>query len=151
LIALGLSGAGRSAIAAQEPAAIGFWLNQAQGWVVETKICDTGICGFLVGFREAAGQILRDWRNPDPAKRGAPECGLMLLGGFMPSKDQQQKWEHGWVYDPVSASTYTGEAQMVDGNTIKLRGYVLIPLFGRTLTLVREVGPVKRCSVPRQD
>lgn len=146
-VALGLAGFVHTATAAQETGALGFWLNQEQGWVVEAKPCKTGVCGYLVGFRKTrnAGYVAKDTLNPDPKMRSRPLCGLMLLGGFVPSADADGKWEDGWVYDPDSGSTYTGVAQLTDPDTIKLRGYVLIPLFGRTITLIRDVGTIDRC------
>ncbi len=149
-LALGLAGSLHAAAAADEPGALGFWVNLAQGWEVEAKTCNTGICGYLVGFRKTryAGYVAKDSRNPDPQKRARPLCGLMMLGGFVPSAAANGTWDHGWVYDPDSGSTYTGEAQLVDPDTIKVRGYVLIPLFGRTITLTREIAAIDRCSVP---
>jgi uncharacterized protein (DUF2147 family) len=145
---LSFAGIPNAANAAHEPAAVGFWLNRIQGWVVETRPCDSGLCGYLVGFRKnkSPGHVARDSQNPDPMKRSVPLCGLMLLGSFTPSKHVDGKWEDGWVYDPESGTTYTGEAQLIDADTIKLRGYVLIPLFGRTLTLTREAGTINPCS-----
>ena len=153
-LALGLAGALGSAPATQaaEPEALGLWLNAAQGWVVETVACESGLCGYLVSFLKGNSVIVaRDSQNPDTTKRGTPLCGLMLLGNFKPSKKIDEKWENGWVYDPETGSTYTGDAEMTDANTVSLRGYVLIPLFGRTLTLTRETGTLKRCSVPADD
>jgi len=152
-ITLGLAGASAAASADPAPAAVGLWLSQSQGWVVETTPCDDGVCGYLVAFREtkSADYVARDSQNPDPKKRDTPLCGLKLLGGFTPSKLVAAKWEHGWVYDPDTGSTYTGEAQLVDADTIKLRGYLIIPLFGRTLTLIRQAGAITRCSVPASD
>jgi len=145
-----LTGLAGPAMADSKPQAIGFWLNQEQGWVVETVSCDSGICGYLVGFRKTRGDgyVPTDVRNPDANKRNAPLCGLKLLGGFTPTKDTATKWENGWVYDPDTGSTYRGVAEVLDANTVAVRGYVLLPLFGRTLTLVRETGPVTRCTIP---
>jgi uncharacterized protein (DUF2147 family) len=152
---LGLAGLSGSAHAesAAESGALGLWLNQAQGWVVETVRCDSGLCGTLVSFIKGNGDnyVARDSRNPDPTKRGTPLCGLMLLGNFTPSKSVEKKWENGWVYDPDSGATYKGEASLTDANTVNLRGYVLIPLFGKTLTLVRQTGTITRCTVPPGD
>jgi uncharacterized protein (DUF2147 family) len=149
-IALGLAGIAGPAHAAVEPGAIGFWLNPEQGWVVETVHCDSGLCGYLVGFRKNASpdHVARDSHNPDPTRRGTPLCGIMLLGGFTPSTRAAGRWENGWVYDTDTGTTYVGIAQLIDANTIKLRGYVLIPLFGRTLTLIREVVTTNRCATP---
>ena len=148
-----LTGLAGPAMADSKPQAIGFWLNQEQGWVVETVSCDSGICGYLVGFRKTRGDgyVPTDVRNPDANKRNAPLCGLKLLGGFTPTKDTATKWENGWVYDPDSGATYKGEASLTDANTVNLRGYVLIPLFGKTLTLVRQTGTITRCTVPPGD
>jgi uncharacterized protein (DUF2147 family) len=141
------------AVAADGYGAIGFWLNTEQGWVVETTNCDTGLCGYLVGFRQTRSDdyVARDSHNPDPKKRATPLCGIKLLGGFRPSVDGGGKWDHGWVYDTDTGATYTGEAQLIDADTIKLRGYLFIPLFGRTLTLVREGGITNRCAMPPRD
>ncbi len=138
---------------AAEAAAFGLWLSPSQGWVVETTPCESGICGCLVSFRrtKSPDYVARDSRNPDPKKREVPLCGLKILGNFTPSIDVEGKWENGWVYDPDTGETYSGEAQMIDPNTIEVRGYVFIPLFGRTLKLVREIGIVDRCSVPPKD
>lgn len=149
-ILLGLTGTPASAQSAIPSDAIGFWLDTDKGWVVETAPCPGGggLCGTLVSFRDDAdmANVSLDIHNPDPTKRTMPLCGITLLGGFKPSEDTEGKWEHGWVYAPDTGKTYIGEAKMIDSNTIKLRGYIFIPLFGRTLTLTREVGTVVRCS-----
>lgn len=71
----------------------------------------------------------------------------MLIGGFTPVSDAKDKWENGWVYDPDTGSTYSGEAEVVDADTINVRGYVLVPMLGETITLVRQTGAIVRCSV----
>jgi uncharacterized protein (DUF2147 family) len=43
----------------------------------------------------------------------------------------------GRVYDPESGKDYKGKLHLVDEKTLDLRGYVLIPLFGRTETWTR--------------
>ncbi len=125
------------------------WVNEQQGWVVETGPCDSGLCGRLIGFLEVRshppGYVPRDVHNPDPARRGEPLCGMLLMGGFNPSTRVNGRWEGGWIYDPDSGETYSGIISL-SGDTVKLRGYVGIPLFGRTLTLHRETGAGLRCS-----
>jgi uncharacterized protein (DUF2147 family) len=41
------------------------------------------------------------------------------------------RWTHGTVYDPNSGKTYKGTITLVDHDTLKLRGYIGISLFGR--------------------
>lgn len=129
-----------------------FWVNQEQGWVVETKVCNTELCGYLVGYKPTLDRqpeyMPKDAHNPDPSRRAQPLCGLMLMGGFKPPKRPDGDWEGGWVYDPDTGSTYSGAISMVDAGTVKLRGYIGIPFFGRTLTLHRAAMTSKRCAAP---
>ena len=70
------------------------------------------------------------------------------MGGFMPSKRADGDWTGGWIYDPDHGKTYSGVISAIDADSVRLRGYVGIPLFGRTLILHRETGPAMRCSPP---
>ena len=136
------------AVAAEYPKE--FWVNPDQGWVVETKPCDSGLCGYLVGYRAAdphpPGYIAKDVKNPDPAHRDQPLCGLMLMGGFNPADETARQWKNGWIYDPDSGKTYSGTISLIDRSTVKLRGYLGIALFGRTMMLKRETTPPEHCN-----
>jgi len=135
-----------STVIGQSPL-VGFWVTGDGDWVVEIAPCISGFCGQLVGLsRSHRPNALRmDAHNPDPAKRDTPLCGLMLLGSFKPSKGAVGKWEDGWIYNPQSGRTYSSQMRLVGSDTLKVRGYVLIPLFGRNETLTRETGPINRC------
>jgi uncharacterized protein (DUF2147 family) len=128
-----------------------FWINDKAGWTVETKPCDTGLCGYLVDFPSAhtarPDGPEKDVHNPDKSRRGQPMCGMLLMGGFKPAKPEGKAWEDGWVYDPVSGSTFSGTISVVDDKTVLLRGYVGISLFGKTLTLRRATEVPFRCSL----
>jgi uncharacterized protein (DUF2147 family) len=141
-------GAANSAAALDYPT--GLWVNDEDGWVVETKPCDGTLCGYLVGFRAThphpPGYVSRDGLNPDSSRRAAPLCGLRLIGGFTPSKRAKGDWDDGWIYDPVNGRTYSGTISMIDADTVRLRAYVGIPLFGRTIALHRETRVTTRCS-----
>jgi uncharacterized protein (DUF2147 family) len=41
------------------------------------------------------------------------------------------------VYDPKSGKTYRGKMTFVSPNQLNLRGFIGIPLFGRTTTWTR--------------
>jgi uncharacterized protein (DUF2147 family) len=130
-----------------------FWKNDEQGWVVETKPCDSGLCGYLVDYRTVhvrePGYVSTDVHNPDPARRAVPLCGLLLMAGFNPSKRVHGRWDGGWVYDPDNGRTYSGTISVIDDNTVKLRGYTGISLFGRTMILHRVGDAPRRCpAVP---
>ena len=127
-----------------------FWINDQQGWVVETKPCDSGLCGYLVDFPSAhtvrPDGPEKDVHNPDKSKRAQPMCGMLLMGGFKPAKPEGAAWEDGWVYDPVSGSTFSGTISVVDDHTVRLRGYLGISLFGKTMMLRRTTAAAFRCS-----
>jgi uncharacterized protein (DUF2147 family) len=139
-----------SARADDPSSAVGFWVTQDHGGVINIVPCDAGLCGYIVGLRtdHPAGALVSDVHNPDPAKRNEPICGLHLMGDLKAVKGSAAKWDGGWVYDPESGSTYKAEMQLSGPNVLKLRGYLGITLFGRTETWKRESGDAKnRCAV----
>jgi uncharacterized protein (DUF2147 family) len=138
------------AAVADEPAAAGFWITPNHGAVVQIESCASGLCGHLVGLRtdHKPGDVLEDLKNPDQAKRKAPLCGLVMMGSLKPVKGSATKWEDGWVYNPDSGSTYTAQMQLDGADTLKLRGYLGISLFGETQTWTRETGENKNRCVP---
>jgi uncharacterized protein (DUF2147 family) len=136
---------------AVEPAAAGFWVTPDHGAVVNITPCDSGLCGHIVGLRTDRNptDIPKDDHNPDPTKRGNPRCGLVLMGGLKPVKGSTTEWEDGWVYDPESGHTFTGEMHLEGPDTLKLRGYLGISLLGQTQVWTRETGETKnRCTIP---
>ncbi len=44
------------------------------------------------------------------------------------------KWTGGRLYDPKNGHTYSGEMVLVSPDRLRLKGYFLIPLFGKTTT-----------------
>ena len=76
-----------------------------------------------------------DANNPDKAKRSNPIIGLVMLTGF--KFDGNDEWKGGDIYDPESGKTYSSYLYLKDKNTLKVRGYVGISLFGRTETWAR--------------
>ncbi|HEV2354919.1 MAG TPA: DUF2147 domain-containing protein [Puia sp.] len=80
-------------------------------------------------FPSENGRPMADKKNPDAAKQGRPLLGLQLLMGFRFDEDQ---WDGGQIYDPESGKTYSCTLSLRDPNTLKVRGYVGISLFGRT-------------------
>ena len=45
---------------------------------------------------------------------------------------KKNEWEEGKIYDPKSGNDYSCEIKMTDANTLEVRGYVGISMFGRT-------------------
>ena len=76
-----------------------------------------------------------DANNPDKSKRNELIIGLIILKGFKFNGDDE--WKGGDIYDPENGKTYSSYISLKDKNTLKVRGYVGISLFGRTETWTR--------------
>ncbi len=63
--------------------------------------------------------------------------GMQILHGLRP--DGAQSYSGGEILDPDSGKTYHCKATLIDGGAeLHMRGYIGIPLLGRTQTWVRE-------------
>lgn len=64
--------------------------------------------------------------------------GTMILRDFIYDADDDE-FVDGRIYNPDNGSTYKCYLKIKDkGKILKVRGYVLIPLFGKTIYLYRE-------------
>jgi uncharacterized protein (DUF2147 family) len=119
----------------QDP--VGIWLTENDKAHVEIFACDSMLCGRIVWARQQTEttETLLDIHNPDEDLRHRPIVGLLILRKFI--ADGANRWTGGTVYDPETGKSYSATMKLVDRDTLKLRGYVLIPLFGRTTTWTR--------------
>jgi uncharacterized protein (DUF2147 family) len=76
-----------------------------------------------------------DINNPDKEKRSNVILGLVMLTDF--KFDGDDEWKNGDIYDPESSKTYSFYMYLKDKNTLKVRGYVGVSMFGRTETWTR--------------
>jgi uncharacterized protein (DUF2147 family) len=66
-----------------------------------------------------------------------PLLGLNNLLGF--SYKEKGEYSGGTIYDPENGNTYNCVINLEDENTIQVRGYIGVQLFGRTDTWKRVV------------
>ena len=121
-----------SANAAQDmPSIEGTWLSgDGDGWI-EITLAGSGLSGVIAGSPNADDERPdRDEKNPDPALRDRSLTGLDLFAGF--SYAGEGRRTGGTIYDPNSGKTYRCIITWVDENTLKVRGYIGVPMFGRT-------------------
>jgi uncharacterized protein (DUF2147 family) len=83
------------------------------------------------------GKPKNDRKNSDPKLRSRPIAGITIMMNFDYSGNNV--WEGGRVYDPESGNTYRGKMSLTATNRLELRGYVGVPLFGRTEVWTRQV------------
>ncbi len=88
-------------------------------------------------YSEENGMPRVDNNNPDKSKRNQVIIGLVILAGFRFNGDAG--WESGKIYDPESGKSYSCYLSLKDKNSLKVRGYLGISLFGRTEMWERTV------------
>lgn len=121
-------------------------LNGTQWQTVDEK---TGEKKAIVQLTESNGQVSgKIIKVLDPAKadenctkcpgelKNKPVQGLKFLTGMKAKSDNQ--WSGGKLVDPETGKVYSGKITLSDnGQSLKLRGYVGSPIFGRSQTWKR--------------
>jgi uncharacterized protein (DUF2147 family) len=108
--------------------------------IIRVAPCGAYVCLTVVRPSPQAPETT-DEQNPDPDLRNRPLCGLTVGTGF--AQPDPDHLTNGRLYDPITGHTYHGTIT-AQGNTLSLRGYLGIPLFGRTETWHR-VPPITAC------
>jgi uncharacterized protein (DUF2147 family) len=113
-------------------AILGEWMTADGKAKVLIYRSDSLYSGKIIWLKEPVknGHEVVDDKNPDPALQNMPVIGLVIVREFL--FDGEDEWTGGKVYDPESGDTYSGKMTLKDAHTLRLRGYVLIPLLGRT-------------------
>ncbi len=134
-----------AAYAAQGDEILGVWNNEGKDAKIEIFKCGGKYCGKIIALREpnytpdfnygVIGTPKLDHNNPDTAKRSVPIMGLQIVNKFTFAGGNV--WKDGTVYDPKNGKTYSGRLTLVSPIRLDLRGFVVIPLFGRTTTWTR--------------
>lgn len=124
--------------------AFGLWRTADQQAAIEITPCGQSLCGRLVWYVEkrTGPDAGLDSRNPDARQRGRRLCGILMLADFHREGDG---WVGGWLYDPKSGNSYNGTITPDAPGHLRLRGYVGLPLFGRTETWTRAPADQERC------
>lgn len=130
-----LATAGVSA-SAQTCAVCGYWRTPS-GAIVRIAPCGRKLCVEIAEL-SSGDHPLTDVRNPTPALRSRPLCGLRIGTGFLETDPRHASQGH--LYDPKSGRTYSGQ-MTAEGNLLHLRGYLGVPIFGRTETWSRTSKP----------
>ena len=76
-----------------------------------------------------------DIHNPDPKKRRRSTVGIVLIWNL--KYDGDGEYTDGYVYNPRDGNVYGMDVEVIDRNTLEIRGYLGISLFGQTQTWKR--------------
>lgn len=112
---------------------LGKWYTADNKGIVEIYECNGGeLCGkitWLAEPNEEDGTPKTNINHPDESRHNEPIIGLKILSGF--EKDGENEWEDGEIYDPENGKTYSCKMTL-EGDKLKVRGYIGISLLGRT-------------------
>lgn len=125
--------AGAALAQTEADAIVGVWESGNGKARIKIDKANDKFNGRIVWLREPndeAGKPKLDKNNPEEALRSKPLLGYSMLKGF--SYRGEKNWEDGTIYDPESGSTYSCTITMTDENTLDVRGYIGVSLFGRT-------------------
>lgn len=71
-------------------------------------------------------------------RKDRPLIGLVLIRGVKPSEGSPGVWEGGDIVDPDNGKVYRVRLTPIeDGRKLEVRGYIGMPLLGRTQTWIR--------------
>lgn len=121
-------------------AVLGVWKNGEGTGMVQIYKKGEKYFGRIVWLKVAndeAGKPRADINNPEENLRTRPLKGLENLREFVFKGDN--KWEEGRIYDPKNGNDYTCEMKLVDENTLEVRGFIGVSMFGRTDVWKRQI------------
>lgn len=109
----------------------------------------TGQPKSIVSINESAdhqltGKVIKLFKDPkrlctacEGENHNKPIVGLTVMHGLKPSKEQGL-WEEGEILDPKTGKVYHCTLRVLEnGNKLQVRGYIGLPLFGRSQTWER--------------
>jgi uncharacterized protein (DUF2147 family) len=124
---------------------LGNWNNDDGRAKIEIFDCAGSYCGKIIWLKEPnypkddsqgmGGNPRVDRDNPNTALRSRQLLGLQIMEGFVYRGNSV--WDQGHIYDPVSGKTYRGKITLESPHRLYLKGYVGIPLFGRSTAWTR--------------
>jgi len=126
----------------------GLWIESRKGNVaVSVMDCDTGLCGRIHWLRKPLakdGKPKTDHHNPNADLQTRSLCGLAILHGF--TSTDASTWRNGKVYNPDDGRTFSGTIKLTRDGSLKVRGYLGISLFGKTVKWERPQQPLPTCE-----
>ncbi len=96
--------------------------------------------GRIVWLREPndeAGKPKVDKNNPEEGLKTRPLLGLKILRDF--DYKGNGLWENGKIYDPENGNDYSCTISLTDDNTLEVRGFIGVSVFGRTDVWTKQV------------
>jgi len=112
---------------------VGVWLDDSKRIEVKVSACGEFLCGKLVWFKwpdDDQGLPVVDLKNKNWSLRSRPLLGLVVLRNLRATDDNM--WKGGEIYNPDDGENYRVKMSIEDDQTLRVRVYDLLPLFGET-------------------
>jgi uncharacterized protein (DUF2147 family) len=109
----------------------GYWMDSHGEVILQFGACGRERCGKVAWLKKPRGPDrgpLRDFRNSDVKLQNRFVCGLVVVTGF--KKQPDGTWGQGTVYVPDHGMSFSGYAEVLNRNEVKVTGYMLLPIFG---------------------
>jgi uncharacterized protein (DUF2147 family) len=113
-------------------AILGVWRNSNNRAHIEIYRQGSRYYGKILWLKNQVdeyGKPKIDKRNPEPELRSRTLIGLVTLRDL---EFDDGEWSGGYIYNPGDGKEYNAFISLIDNNTIAVRGYVGISLFGKT-------------------
>ena len=119
---------------------LGLWKNGEGTGIVQIYKKGDKYFGKIVWLKvpnNPDGTTRTDVNNPNESERKKLLKGLENLRDF--DYVSKNTWENGRIYDPKTGNDYACEMKLINDNTLEVRGYIGVSLFGRTDVWKRQV------------
>jgi uncharacterized protein (DUF2147 family) len=127
---------------AQQASPVGLWKNiDDESGKPKALIRITESNGVLSGKIEKLFREPGEEQNPkcdkcEGVQKNQPVLGMTILTGMRRDGDE---YDGGKILDPNNGKVYNSKLELIDsGKKLSVRGYIGIPLLGRSQTWIRE-------------
>lgn len=105
----------------------GRWVTESGNLVVDISPCGQALCGTVV--KVIANRSMSKQDGAMTSADGSSPLGLKILTNFAPSGEGEWK---GRIYNRENGKTYDGIISLAAPDQLKVHGYKVLPIFGKT-------------------
>lgn len=109
-----------------------WWTEGNEGRIKFTRVQDGTFRGTATCCRPkqpSARNPAKDIHNPNPKLRERSTLGIVIIWNLA---YEDGEYSGGYVYNPRDGKTYRLQAELIDRDTLRIRGYLGIPLLGQS-------------------
>lgn len=108
-----------------------------------TETADHQLVGRILQIFPGPGHTVNEvCKKCSGERRNQRIVGMIILEKFKANKVNDNAWRNGEILDPRSGKVYQSTIKLIEsGQKLDVRGYIGMPLFGRSQTWERLSGP----------